>query len=147
MSQCELPKINVTPAQAQEILKKAKTIAIVGISNEPTKDSYEVAAYLQAHGYRIIPVNPKYPEILGEKCYPSLQAIPEEVDIVDVFRRAEAIPEIAEATLALAQHPKVFWMQLGIIHNGAAAKLQKAGLTVVQNQCIKIVHSQMGAKA
>lgn len=141
-----MPTENLSPEEAHKLLEQAKTIAIVGLSNEPEKDSYRVAAYLQAHGYRIIPVNPKYPEILGEKAYPALTDIPHQVDIVDVFRRADAVPDLARAALEMSPLPKGFWMQLGITHTAAASMLQKAGIAVVQDQCIKIVHGQFLAR-
>lgn len=146
MSACEIPQNNPQRHEIENLLKKAKTIAVVGLSNEPDKESYQVAAYLKTHGYTIIPVNPKYPEILGQKAYASLKEIPYGVDIIDVFRKPEAIPEVAAAVLALPVKPKAFWMQLGIAHNESAGNLRQAGIFVVQSQCIKIVHQQMGKK-
>lgn len=125
------------------LLRQSKIIAIVGLSNEPEKDSYHVAAYLQQHGYQIIPVNPKYQEILGQKSYPNLAAIPIAVDIVDVFRRADAIPAIAQEALYMKPLPKVFWMQKGISHPQAAEQLQQAGILVIQDLCIKVEHQAM----
>jgi predicted CoA-binding protein len=145
MSSCEIPQSNPQPKEIEKLLKTAKTIAVVGLSAEPEKESYIVAAYLQSQGYKIVPVTPKYPEILGVKAYASLKDIPHEIDIdiVDVFRKPEAIPEVTDATLAMAKKPRAFWMQLGIAHNESAHKLQKAGILVVQSQCIKIVHQQI----
>jgi predicted CoA-binding protein len=140
MPSCEIPVVNANSQEIQKLLREAKTIAVVGLSNEPEKDSYEVAAYLQSQGYKIIPVNPKYPKILGETSYPTLKDIPQAVDIVDIFRRPEAIPELAQATLALSQRPKAFWMQKGISHNESAKSLRQAGILVIQNQCIKVLH-------
>ena len=142
MSSCEIPKSNPTNKEISQILCNAKTIAIVGLSNEPDKDSYVVAQYLQEKKYKIIPVNPKYPEILGEKSYSSLLEIPEKIDIVDVFRKPEAILAIAKECLLLKAKPGVFWMQLGLANQEAAGMLEKEGIKVVQSKCIKIEHAK-----
>lgn len=123
-----------------QLLQKSKVIAIVGLSNSPEQDSYHVATYLKQYHYKIIPVNPKYAEILGEKSYPNLSAIPFPIDIVNVFRRATAIPEIAQEALKMSPLPKGFWMQLGISNSSASEELRKAGIIVVENRCIKIEH-------
>lgn len=115
----------------KQLLTGLHTIAVVGISTNPHKDSHMVAAYLQKHGYRIIPVNPGADEVLGEKCYPDLQSIPEPVDIVDVFRRPEFLPEIAEQAVAI--HAKVLWMQKGISNEEAARIAKGGGLTVIED--------------
>jgi predicted CoA-binding protein len=119
-----------------EILDRYRTIAVVGLSPKPERDSHRVARFLKEHGYRIIPVNPGQKEILGEKCYPALSEIPEPVEIVDVFRRPEAIPEIADEAVRIGA--KVFWMQLGIRHDEAAKKLAESGIEVIMDRCIKI---------
>ncbi len=119
-----------------EILDRYRTIAVVGLSPKPVRGSHMVARFLKEHGYRIIPVNPGQKEILGEKCYPALSEIPEPVEIVNVFRRSEAIPEIADEAIRVGT--KVFWMQLGIRHDEAAKKLAEAGIEVVMDRCIKI---------
>lgn len=129
----------------EEILSESKTIAVVGLSDEPEKPSYGVASYLQRHGYKIIPVNPNFTTVLGETCYPSLQDIPEAVDIVDVFRRPEAVVPIAEAAVAIGA--KVFWLQVGIVSEEAAAIARRGGLDVVMDQCAKVVHGQMAKAA
>jgi uncharacterized protein len=112
-----------------------KTIAVVGISDDPERPSNFVARFLKEHGYKIIPVNPKLTEWEGEKCYPDLVSIPEKVDIVDIFRRSEAIPPIVDEAIAIKA--KVVWMQEGIINEEAAAKAQKAGIEVVMDRCMK----------
>ncbi|MCX7769487.1 MAG: CoA-binding protein [Proteobacteria bacterium] len=129
----------------QDILKNAKTIAIVGCSDDPSKPSYQVAKYLKSVGYKIIPVNPKYDSILDEKCYPSLLSITENIDIVDVFRKSEDILPIAEEAVKLGI--KCFWMQLGIKNKEAKELLENNNITVVEDTCIKIFHSSMGAKS
>ncbi|MDO8636909.1 MAG: CoA-binding protein [Dehalococcoidia bacterium] len=121
-----------------EILNKYRTVAMVGLSNNPDKPSYQVAEYLKANGYRVIPVNPAVSEVQGEKSYPSLAAIPEPVEIVDIFRRSEDIPPIVDA--AILVKAKVVWMQLGIENEPAASKARQAGLKVVMNRCMKREH-------
>ena len=121
-----------------EILSKFHIIAMVGLSNNPDKPSYQVAEYLKANGYRVIPVNPAVAEVQGEKSYPSLTAIPEPVEIVDIFRRSEDIPPIVDAAIQVGA--KVVWMQLGIENEPAANKAQQAGLKVVMNRCMKREH-------
>lgn len=125
----------------KELLEKSKTIAIVGCSNDPEKASYIVASYLKSKGYKIIPVNPKYDQILGVKCYPSLKEIKENVDIVDVFRKSDDILPIAYE--ASNMDIKCFWMQLGIKNKEARSLLESKGIFVVENQCIKISHSNI----
>ncbi|HBG04038.1 MAG: CoA-binding protein [Geobacteraceae bacterium GWC2_58_44] len=126
----------------KEMLTKYRNIAVVGLSPDPAKPSHGVAAYLKRSGFRIIPVNPACrQEILGERCYPSLAEIPGEVDIVDVFRRSEFLPEIAEE--AIAKGAKVLWMQEGVVNEAAAAKAEAAGLDVVMDRCILKEHSRL----
>jgi predicted CoA-binding protein len=115
----------------KQLLTDLHTIAVVGISTNPGKDSHMVAAYLKKHGYRIIPVNPGADEVLGEKSYPDLRSIPEPVDIVDVFRRPEFLPEIAEQAVAI--QAKVLWMQKGISNEEAARIAKQGGLTVIED--------------
>ena len=124
-----------------EILKTARTIAVVGLSPKRYRPSYGVAEYLQKAGYRVIPVNPRESELLGERCYPDLEAIPEAVDIVDIFRRSEFVPEIVEA--AIRKGAKVIWMQEGVVHEDAARRAQAAGLEVVMDRCILKDHRRM----
>ena len=125
----------------RRILKEARVIAVVGLSADWFRPSYFAAKYMQEHGYRVIPVNPKYPEILGEKCYRSLRDIPEKVDIVDVFRKTADVMPIAEDAIAIGA--KVLWQQLGVQNEAAAAKAQAAGLETVMNRCVKIEHGRL----
>ena len=137
----------MTQNQINEILKKSKVIAVVGLSKEMGKDSHRVSAYMQQQGYRIIPVNPFADEVLGEKSYPSLLDIPAElaktIEIVDIFRRAEDVPLIVEQSIKLKEaygNLKAVWMQLGIVNKQAAEAAKKAGLTVVMDRCLMVEH-------
>ncbi|GLI33462.1 CoA-binding protein [Desulforhabdus amnigena] len=141
MGGCEIPEKNATNQEVREILKSAKTVAVVGISHKEERDSHMVAKYLKDHGYKIIPVNPKYKEVLGETCYPTLKEIPEHIDIVDIFRNVDAIPGIVDD--AIEVKAGCVWMQLGLAQNEAAEKARKAGLCVVMNKCMKIEHARM----
>ena len=124
----------------RRILKTTKTIAIVGLSANWWRPSYFAAKYLKEHGYHIIPVNPQYQEVLGEKCYPDLRAIPEKVDAVDCFRKSEEIPPLADDAIAIGA--KVLWMQLGVRNAEARARAEAAGLEVVEDRCVKIEHGR-----
>ena len=124
-----------------DILRSARVIAVVGLSGKRFRPSYGVAEYLQREGYRVIPVNPSETEVLGEKCYPDLDAVPEPVDIVDVFRRSEFVPEIVEA--AIRKGAKAVWMQEGVIHEAAARRAEAAGLTVIMDRCILKEHRRL----
>jgi predicted CoA-binding protein len=124
------------------ILHSARTIAVVGLSGKRFRPSYGVAEYLQRAGYRIIPVNPHETAVLGEKCYPDLDAVPEPIDIVDIFRRSEFVPEIVEA--AIRKGATAVWMQEGVIHEQAARRAEAAGLTVVMDRCILKDHRRLG---
>ncbi|HKN74132.1 MAG TPA: CoA-binding protein [Candidatus Acidoferrum sp.] len=121
-----------------EILKQYKTIAVVGLSSNPARASYEVAEYIKDVGYKIIPVNPNETEVLGEKSYARLEDVPEKVEIVDVFRRAEDVPPVVESAIAVGA--KVVWMQLGIENAEAAERARAAGLIVVEDACILMEH-------
>ena len=125
----------------RRILRDCKTIAVVGLSANWYRPSFFAAKYMQEHGYRIIPVNPSYSEILGEKCYASLKDIPEKVDMVDCFRKSSEIEPLAEQAIAIGA--KVLWMQLGVMNEKAAEKAIKAGLEVVQDRCVKIEHGRL----
>ena len=125
----------------RQVLQNHRTIAVVGLSADWFRPSYFAAKYMLEHGYRIIPVNPKYTEILGETCYPSLKDIPHPVDIVDVFRKPADIPAIAQQAIDIGA--KVFWLQLGVINEDAQAIAQNAGLTVVVDRCVKIEHARL----
>jgi len=127
--------------QISDILRTARTIAVVGLSGKRFRPSYGVTEYMQRAGYRIIPVNPYETEILGERCYPDLDSVPGEVDIVDIFRRPEFVPEIVEA--AIRKGARAIWMQEGVIHEEAAAKARAAGLAVVMDRCILKEHRRM----
>jgi hypothetical protein len=129
--------------EIKELLQNAKTIAVVGFSTNPEKDAHQVPKKLMELGYRVIPVNPFAEEILGERCYPSLREIPRDVkvDIVDVFRPAEEVPEIVEQAIEIGA--KAIWLQLGISHDEAAKRAREAGLKVIQNRCIKIEHLRL----
>jgi len=118
----------------KEILEKYKTIAVVGLSSNKWRASNSVSEYMQNAGYRIIPVNPLETEVLGEKAYPSLDDVPEPFEIVDIFRRSEYVPDIVEA--AIRRNAPVIWMQLGVVHEEAAARARAAGLEVVMDRCI-----------
>lgn len=121
-----------------EILKMYKTIAVVGLSSNPRRPSYEVSEYMQRAGYRIIPVNPNETEVLGEKSYARLENVPERIEIVDVFRRAEEVPSVAESAIRVGA--KVLWMQLGIENEAAAERARAAGLVVVEDACMFVEH-------
>jgi uncharacterized protein len=141
MTECALPEKNPADLEIADILQQAKTIAVVGISHKEHRDSHKVAKYLKEHGYKMIPVNPKYTEVLGEKCYPSLKDVPEPIDIADIFRNLEAIPGIVAE--AIAAGVGTVWLQLGLAHNEAARQAEAAGLRVVMDKCTKIEHSRL----
>jgi predicted CoA-binding protein len=121
-----------------QILKRSRTIAVVGLSSRQHRPSYGVADYLQSAGYRIIPVNPTETEVLGEKSYARLEDIPVPVDIVDIFRRSEFVPEIVESAIRIGAHG--VWMQEGVVHAEAAERARQAGLFVIMNTCILKEH-------
>jgi predicted CoA-binding protein len=125
----------------RRILHDGRTVAVVGLSANWHRPSNFAAKYLQDHGYRVIPVNPAYQEVLGERCYPDLKSIPEPVDVVDVFRRAEEVPAIAADAIAIGA--RVLWLQIGVIHAAAVATARAAGLDVVMDRCMKIEHARL----
>ena len=125
----------------RRILGQYRVIACVGLSADWYRPSYFAAKYMMEHGYRVIPVNPKYPEILGQKCYRSLQDIPDRIEIVDVFRKTEDVPPIADAAIAVGA--KVLWQQIGVKNEAAAAKARAAGLETVMDRCVKIEHARL----
>jgi uncharacterized protein len=127
--------------QISEILHSCRVIAVVGLSAKRFRPSYGVAEYLQRAGYKIIPVNPMETEVLGERAYPDLDAIPGPVDMVDIFRRSEFVPEIVEA--AIRKGAKAVWMQEGVIHEAAAERAEAAGLAVVMDRCILKDHRRL----
>jgi uncharacterized protein len=121
-----------------DLLKRSRTIAVVGLSNSPLRPSHGVSAYMQSHGYRIIPVNPKITGSLGEKAYPSLREIPGKIDILNIFRRPEFVEEVVDQAIDLKI--PVIWMQEGVIHEKAAQKARNAGMVVVMDRCILKEH-------
>jgi uncharacterized protein len=125
----------------RRILREAKVIAVVGLSADWFRPSYFAAKYMQEHGYRVIPVNPKYPEILGEKCYKSVRDVPGNIDIVDVFRKTADVMPIAEDAIAVGA--RVLWQQLGVKNEDAAARARAAGLDTVLDRCVKIEHGRL----
>lgn len=128
-------------ATVPELLRGARTIAVVGLSNKRYRPSYGVSRYLQQQGYRIIPVNPEEAEVLGEKSYARLEDVPEHIDIVDVFRRSEYVPDIVDSAISIGAG--AVWMQEGVSHEKAAEKARQAGLTVVMDRCILKEHSRL----
>ena len=130
-----------TIAQLRRILKENHTIAIVGLSADWYRPSYFAAKYMQEHGFRIIPVNPKYTEIHGEKCYPDLKSIPEKIDMVDVFRKSADCAPIAKEAVAIGA--KVLWLQLGVENDEAKAIAESGGVEFVENRCVKIEYARL----
>ena len=128
-------------ATLRRILRTSRTIAIVGLSAEWHRPSFFAAKYLQEHGYRVVPVNPRYDEILGERCHATLTTIEIPIDIVDVFRRSEDVMSIAEEAIAIGA--KCLWQQIGVKNEAAAALAASAGLEVVMNRCVKIEHGRL----
>ena len=127
--------------QIEDMLRNATTIAVVGLSSSPLRASHGVSAYMQAQGYRIIPVNPNEDFVLGEKAYPSLLDVPEKIDIVNIFRRPEFVPEIVEQ--AIVKKASSVWMQEGVINEAAAEKARQAGLFVVMDLCLLKEHRKI----
>ena len=132
---------NLSNKAIRQILDNSQTIAVVGLSAKWHRPSYFAAKYLLDRGYKVIPVNPNYEEILGQACYPDLSAIEERVDIVDLFQKAEAVPQYIASSAAIGA--KVFWMQLGIINEAAAVDAREQGMTVVMDRCIKIEYARL----
>lgn len=127
--------------QLEKVLRTCRTIAVVGLSATVTRPSYLTAIYMQDHGYRIIPVNPNYTEILGEQCFPDLRSVPARIDMVNIFQRPERIVPIVQQAINI--QAKVVWMQLGIINQDAAQLAKEAGLEVIMNHCVKIEHAHL----
>ncbi len=141
MAECSLPHKKVTDDDLLSILKEARTVAVVGVSHKEERDSHRVAKYLQEKGYQVIPVNPKYKEVLGVPCYADLRSVPEHIDVVDIFRNVEAIPAIVDE--AIEVKAGCVWMQLGLAHKEAGEKARCEGMKVVMDHCIKIEHSRL----
>jgi predicted CoA-binding protein len=138
--------------EIKEILTKYKTVAVVGLSREPDKDSHRISSYLKKHGFHIVPVNPFADEVLGEKSYKSLLDIPPEIqktiEVVDIFRPSKDVPPIVEQAVklkAMYGKPHVVWMQLGIVNEQAAEAAKKAGLTVIMNKCMMVEHHRLSS--
>ncbi len=129
---------NASADAVLELLQKYQTIAVVGLSSNPMRPSFAVTEYMQAAGYRIIPVNPNETEVLGEKSYARLEDVPEKIEIVNVFRRAEEVPPVVESAIRVGA--KVIWMQLGIENKEGAEKARSAGLVVIEDACILVEH-------
>lgn len=131
----------ISDQQIKEILQQSHTIAVVGLSDKSHRDSYRVAQYMQDKGYRIIPVNPRLKTVLGETAYPDLSAIPDKVDIVNIFRRSEQVLPVVEEALKIK--PTAVWLQLGIVNNEAAEKCMDAGVAIIMDKCIKVEHARL----
>jgi predicted CoA-binding protein len=127
----------------REIFERCRTIAVVGIKDGPDDDAYRVPAYMQRHGHRIVPVSPKLREVLGEPCVPSLRQAPGPIDLVNLFRAPRHLPVHADEILALDPLPFAAWFQLGIRHDEAAARLEAAGVRVVQDRCLMVEHARL----
>ena len=140
--ECEFPSVNANKQEIKEIFESVKTIAVLGLSPDEEKASHRVAKYLQEAGYKIIPVYPKEETILGEKVYRSLAEIPFNVDMVDIFRKPNALDAVADACITRGD-VKVFWAQKDIVNNEAAQKAKDAGMTAVQNMCTMIEHKSL----
>ena len=140
--ECEFPTVNSNSDEIRAIFDEVKTIAVVGLSPDTSKDSHHVAEYLQQVGYKIVPIYPKDITILGEQAYPSLADVPFAIDMVDIFRKPEALDAIADAAIARGD-VKVFWAQKGIVNNAAAEKAKKAGMKVVQNKCTLVEYQAL----
>ncbi len=138
MTVCMIPERTGADKDLARILKRSKTIAVVGISHREERDSNMVARYLKEKGYTLIPVNPKYEEVLGEKCYPDLKAVPVHIDVVDIFRNNELIPGVVDEAIAVGTD--CIWMQQGLTNEEAADKARCAGIAVVMDRCIVQTH-------
>mgnify|MGYP002788787886 FL=1 len=133
--------MNDPSATLSRILSQTRCIAVVGLSAKPSRPSHGVAAYLKAQGYRIVPVNPRYEQVLGERCYPRLEDVPVPVDLVDVFRRSEEVGPVADSAIAIGA--RCLWLQIGVVDAAAAARARAAGLEVVMDRCLKIDHARL----
>lgn len=142
--------MSVEIEKAISIALRSKTIAVVGLSNNPSEPSHDVAAYLKSHGYHIVPINPNEAQILGERCYGSLLDLPEQlkrqIEVVDIFRRADDVPQVVEQAIELYKNyarPNTIWLQLGIVNESAGRKAKAAGLNVVMDRCMKVEHARL----
>ena len=139
-----MPHQNPSPDEIRQILADTKVIAVVGLSDNPARPSFEVASYLQQHGYRILPINPNVSQVLGELAYARLTDAPKPIDVVEIFRRSEAVPEIIEQAIAIGA--RVIWMQDGVVHEAAAASARQAGLQVVMDRCMLRDHQHLAPR-
>jgi predicted CoA-binding protein len=136
--------ISDDPEQVRRVLQGSRRIVVVGCSPKPARDSHAVAKYLLEAGYDVVPVNPGCDAILGQKCYPDLPSVPGKPDLVDVFRKSEAVPPIAEQ--AVASGAECLWLQMGVVHEEAARRTSEAGLYVVMDRCIMVAHKMLLAR-
>ena len=127
--------------EISDLLRTARTIAVVGLSSKEWRPSHRVSEYMQNQGYRVIPVNPQETEVLGERAYPDLESVPEKIDIVDIFRRSEYVPPIVESAIQIGA--RAVWLQEGVYHQAAAARATDAGLTVIMDRCILKEHRKL----
>lgn len=143
--ECEFPSINSNSEEIRDIFNETKIIAIVGLSPDEEKASYKVAKYLQDNGFKIVPIYPKEDKILGEKVYRSLAEVPFDIDMVDIFRKPDAIAKVVDEVIKIKDEKKIksVWFQLGLTNNEAAQKAKNSGLKVVQNKCTKIEHKAL----
>lgn len=134
----------MTDQEIRTLLAEAKTIAVVGLSSKPHRSSNEIARYMQRHGYRIIPVNPRETEVLGETAYPTLAVVPEPIDIVNVFRNNDEVPALTAEVLALNPKPRAYWLQVGVHHAQSESLAESAGIPTISNACLMVLHKLMG---
>lgn len=140
--ECQFPSVNSNNEEIKEIFNNTKTIAIVGLSPNEEKDSNRVARYLQNAGFKIVPIYPKGEEILGQKVYKSIEEVPFKIDMLDIFRKPDAIANVVDTAIKRGDIDTI-WTQLGLVNNDAAQKAKEAGMKVVQNKCTKIEHAQL----
>lgn len=125
----------------RQVLENCKTVAVVGLSDKPQKPSYRIASYLQGAGYKIVPINPNVNEVLGEKAYPDLNAVPYQVDLVDVFRKQEDIAEVVEEAMSIS--PQAIWLQLGLEYEGPRQQVEEKGTALIENCCVMVEHKRL----
>jgi len=140
--ECQFPTVNSDDNQVRSMLEQIKTIAVVGLSSDSSKDSYKVASYMQNMGYKIIPIYPKEETILGEKVYRSLSEVEERIDLVNVFRKADAVGDIVDEVLKI-KDVKAIWLQIGIVNNEAMQKAKDNGIMAVQSRCLMVEHRKL----
>ncbi|MFC4767320.1 CoA-binding protein [Effusibacillus consociatus] len=138
--------VNPDDQKIAELLRESKNIAVFGLSDDPSKASNQVAQYLQSQGYEIVPINPKATSILGRKAHPTLLDVEGPIDIVDVFRRSEQIPEVVDQVLQMQHKPKAVWIQLGIVNDEQCRRIEEAGIMAIQDSCLKVEHYRLLGK-